>query len=81
MFRSEELRKYSFFAYTKWNGGFYGTYGPAGSRPGSSSAGAWIAMMYHGEKLYFKFMQIYFYILRLLTYKIFSSSITHYELF
>ena len=52
MFRNFELRRYGFFAASKWQGGFYCTTSIAGSRNGAIIAGTWTAMMRTGYDKY-----------------------------
>lgn len=49
MFRTRELRRFSFFAISAWTGGMYLTPTMAGSRSGSIVTGTWAAMMKQGR--------------------------------
>jgi sphinganine-1-phosphate aldolase len=52
MYRTEELRRYQYFAVPEWTGGIYATPTISGSRPGSLSAAAWATMLYIGQEGY-----------------------------
>lgn len=54
LYRTEELRRYQFFAASDWPGGLYFSPTLSGSRPGGLSAAAWAAMLSMGEKGYRK---------------------------
>lgn len=54
LYRTEELRRYQFFAASDWPGGLYFSPTLSGSRPGGLSAAAWAAMLSLGEKGYKK---------------------------
>jgi sphinganine-1-phosphate aldolase len=52
LYRSPELRKHQFFAYTGWPGGIYVSPTMTGSRPGGAIAAAWAIMHYLGHEGY-----------------------------
>lgn len=52
LYRSEELRRYQYFALTDWSGGLYCSPSFAGSRPGALSAACWAALVTIGERGY-----------------------------
>ena len=53
MFKTKELRRHSFFAYSTWSGGVYATPTIAGSRGGVGISGAWYSLVTIGKKRYF----------------------------
>ncbi|MEY2420798.1 MAG: sphinganine-phosphate aldolase [Acidimicrobiaceae bacterium] len=52
MHRSKELRRYQTFAFDGWLGGFYGSSGILGTKPGGPIAAAWAALQFLGEEGY-----------------------------
>jgi len=52
LYRSPELRKCQFYAYTDWSGGIYASPSLVGTRPGGASAAAWAMLYYMGRKGY-----------------------------
>eukprot|EP00051_Salpingoeca_urceolata_P012013 m.149316 g.149316 ORF g.149316 m.149316 type:complete len:533 (-) comp17344_c0_seq2:163-1761(-) len=52
MYRNTELRRAQYYVFPDWPGGVYCTPTFSGSRPGCLIAGAWAAMMVHGEEGY-----------------------------
>ncbi len=52
MHRTKELRAYQTFAFDGWLGGFYGSPGILGTKPGGPIAAAWAAFQYLGEEGY-----------------------------
>jgi sphinganine-1-phosphate aldolase len=58
LYRNAELRKYQFFVYTGWPGGYYASPSIPGSRSGGIIAAAWGTMMSFGEDGYMKFAEI-----------------------
>eukprot|EP01090_Pellita_catalonica_P019692 TRINITY_DN6781_c0_g1_i1.p1 TRINITY_DN6781_c0_g1~~TRINITY_DN6781_c0_g1_i1.p1 ORF type:complete len:491 (+),score=89.22 TRINITY_DN6781_c0_g1_i1:188-1474(+) len=52
LFRTPELRRSMYFAYTEWPGGIYASPTISGSRPGGLIAAAWAAVMFNGQKNY-----------------------------
>lgn len=54
LYRTEELRRYQFFALTDWPGGLYFSPTLAGSRPGALSAACWASLVAMGEEGYLK---------------------------
>lgn len=57
LYRSPELRKHQFFAYTNWPGGIYVSPTMTGSRPGGAIAAAWAIMHFLGHEGYLKIAQ------------------------
>jgi glutamate/tyrosine decarboxylase-like PLP-dependent enzyme len=55
LYRSNQLRRFQFFATAEWPGGMYGSPTMAGTRPGGAIAAAWAALMSLGEKGYLEF--------------------------
>jgi glutamate/tyrosine decarboxylase-like PLP-dependent enzyme len=49
MYRDKGLRRHQTFVFDGWLGGFYGSSGVAGTKPGGPIAGAWAALHYLGE--------------------------------
>jgi sphinganine-1-phosphate aldolase len=49
MFRTKELRRYTFFPVSNWSGGMYVTPTMAGSRSGAVIAGTWAAILKEGS--------------------------------
>jgi glutamate/tyrosine decarboxylase-like PLP-dependent enzyme len=52
MYRSKELRRHQTFSFDGWLGGFYGSSGVLGTKPGGPIAAAWAAFQYLGEDGY-----------------------------
>ena len=52
IYKDAELRKFQFYAYTKWSGGIYASTTMLGTRPGGAIAAAWAALMSIGEEGY-----------------------------
>ncbi|CAK4080549.1 unnamed protein product [Aphanomyces euteiches] len=52
LYKSKEIRRYQYFAYSDWTGGLYATPTFAGSRPGALSAACWASMIRMGRKGY-----------------------------
>merc|ERR1712071_736437 len=52
LFKTKELRAFSFYAFSDWPGGLYSTVGPPGSRPGANVAMAWATMQKIGHSGY-----------------------------
>ncbi|KAK9117595.1 hypothetical protein Sjap_016542 [Stephania japonica] len=52
LYRNHDIRKHQFVAVSEWSGGLYVSPTIAGSRPGGLIAGAWAAMMSHGQEGY-----------------------------
>jgi glutamate/tyrosine decarboxylase-like PLP-dependent enzyme len=52
MHRSKELRRHQTFAFDGWLGGFYGSSGILGTKPGGPIAAAWAALQFLGEEGY-----------------------------
>jgi glutamate/tyrosine decarboxylase-like PLP-dependent enzyme len=52
MYRSKELRRDQTFTFDGWLGGFYGSSGILGTKPGGPIAAAWAAFQYLGEEGY-----------------------------
>jgi glutamate/tyrosine decarboxylase-like PLP-dependent enzyme len=52
LYRTKELRKHQFFAYTEWSGGVYTSPSMAGTRPGGAIAAAWAVLKYLGTEGY-----------------------------
>ncbi|KRX02515.1 Pyridoxal phosphate-dependent transferase [Pseudocohnilembus persalinus] len=52
MFKNNEIRQAAYFSYSEWPGGLYATAQHLGSRSTAPIAGAWYAMMSHGQKGY-----------------------------
>jgi glutamate/tyrosine decarboxylase-like PLP-dependent enzyme len=52
MHRSKELRRFQTFAFDGWLGGFYGSSGILGTKPGGPIAAAWAALQFLGEEGY-----------------------------
>lgn len=52
LYRSPELRREQFFAYSDWPGGLYGSPTMTGTRPGGAIAAAWAALHFLGETGY-----------------------------
>lgn len=55
MYRSAELRKNQYYAYTAWPGGFYVSPSVTGTRPGGGIAASWAILNYLGKQGYQKF--------------------------
>lgn len=55
LYRSEDLRKYQFFAISDWPGGLYASPTFAGSRPGGLSASCYASLLSIGRKGYLKY--------------------------
>lgn len=55
LFGSVKLRGYTFFVETKWHGGLYTTPTMAGSRPGATVAGTWVALCRTGNVKYIEY--------------------------
>lgn len=49
MHRSKELRRYQTFVFDGWLGGFYGSSGVLGTKPGGPIAAAWASLQFLGE--------------------------------
>jgi glutamate/tyrosine decarboxylase-like PLP-dependent enzyme len=54
MHRSKALRRYQTFTFDGWLGGFYGSSGVAGTKPGAPIAAAWAALQFLGEDGYLR---------------------------
>jgi glutamate/tyrosine decarboxylase-like PLP-dependent enzyme len=52
MHRSKELRRYQTFSFDGWLGGFYGSSGILGTKPGGPIAAGWAALQFLGEDGY-----------------------------
>ena len=52
MYRSKDLRRHQTFSFDGWLGGFYGSSGILGTKPGGPIAAAWAAFQYLGEDGY-----------------------------
>jgi sphinganine-1-phosphate aldolase len=52
MHRSKDLRRYQTFSFDGWLGGFYGSSGILGTKPGGPIAAGWAALQYLGEEGY-----------------------------
>jgi len=52
LYKNEDLRKYQFFAYSKWPGGLFASPTMAGTRPGGNIAAAWVALRAMGQDGY-----------------------------
>jgi sphinganine-1-phosphate aldolase len=52
MYRSKELRRDQTFTFDGWLGGFYGSSGVLGTKPGGPIAAAWAALQHLGEDGY-----------------------------
>lgn len=52
LYRSMNIMKYQFFAFTDWNGGIYASPALPGTRPGGPIAGAWATLKKMGEDGY-----------------------------
>ena len=52
MHRSKELRRHQTFSFDGWLGGFYGSSGILGTKPGGPIAAAWAALQFLGEEGY-----------------------------
>ncbi len=52
LYRTPELRRHQFFAYTDWSGGIYASPAVAGTRPAGPIAAAWAVLHYLGEEGY-----------------------------
>jgi len=52
LYRTRELRRHQYVAYTDWPGGLYGSPSAPGTRPGGPIAAAWAVMNYLGEEGY-----------------------------
>jgi glutamate/tyrosine decarboxylase-like PLP-dependent enzyme len=52
MHRSKELRRFQTFSFDGWLGGFYGSSGILGTKPGGPIAAGWAALQYLGEDGY-----------------------------
>ncbi|RHY16014.1 hypothetical protein DYB32_010689 [Aphanomyces invadans] len=52
LYKSKEVRRFQYFAYSDWTGGLYATPTIAGSRPGALSAACWASMMRMGREGY-----------------------------
>jgi glutamate/tyrosine decarboxylase-like PLP-dependent enzyme len=52
MHRSKELRRYQTFSFDGWLGGFYGSSGILGTKPGGPIAAGWAALQFLGENGY-----------------------------
>ena len=52
MHRSKELRRHQTFSFDGWLGGFYGSSGILGTKPGGPIAAAWAALQFLGEDGY-----------------------------
>jgi sphinganine-1-phosphate aldolase len=52
IYRSKDLRKYQYFAYSQWPGGLFASPSLAGSRPGGMIASAWSALVGMGQNGY-----------------------------
>jgi glutamate/tyrosine decarboxylase-like PLP-dependent enzyme len=49
LYRNRELRRHQTFTFDGWLGGFYGSSGVAGTKPGGPIAAAWASLHYLGE--------------------------------
>jgi glutamate/tyrosine decarboxylase-like PLP-dependent enzyme len=52
IYKSEDIRKHQYFAYTNWPGGLYASPSMTGTRPGGAIAAAWAALHHVGEDGY-----------------------------
>jgi sphinganine-1-phosphate aldolase len=52
LFRSEQMRKHMYYAYSEWPGGLYVSPSMAGTRPGANIAMAWATMRSIGQEGY-----------------------------
>jgi glutamate/tyrosine decarboxylase-like PLP-dependent enzyme len=52
MYATKELRRYQTFSFDGWLGGFYGSPGILGTKPGGPIAAAWAAFQYLGDDGY-----------------------------
>ena len=52
LYRTRELRRHQFVAYTDWSGGLYGSPSMTGTRAGGPIAAAWAVLNYLGEAGY-----------------------------
>lgn len=57
MHRSKELRRYQTFSFDGWLGGFYGSSGILGTKPGGPISAAWAALQFLGEEGYCRLSQ------------------------
>lgn len=55
LFRTVKLRENTFFVESKWHGGLYTTPTMAGSRPGATVAGTWVALCKTGNVKYVEY--------------------------
>jgi glutamate/tyrosine decarboxylase-like PLP-dependent enzyme len=60
MHRSRELRRNQTFSFDGWLGGFYGSSGILGTKPGGPIAAAWAAFQYLGEDGYHRLCETAF---------------------
>ena len=57
LFRTAELRRHAFFAWTEWSGGMYASPSISGSRSGGIIAAAYTTLMVLGEEGYLKLVE------------------------
>jgi glutamate/tyrosine decarboxylase-like PLP-dependent enzyme len=60
MHRSKALRRHQTFSFDGWLGGFYGSSGILGTKPGGPIAAAWAALQFLGEDGYRRFAEAAF---------------------
>ncbi|XP_062520292.1 uncharacterized protein LOC134195300 isoform X2 [Corticium candelabrum] len=54
LYRSNDIRKYQYFAYSEWPGGLFASPGLAGTRPGANIASSWAALRSMGVDGYMR---------------------------